>query len=169
MYFCIVAQTIRSPPIFEEVPTQQAVMFTQPAAFYCRAQGYPQPTIQWYIYENVLEGKSGPALVFDATKISDRGFYHCVVTNSEGELVSDPAVLFLTDIQDYVVPVQIKLLNSSLFQGFSSINSTHINFAIELYVSTLQGLYTGYPIETEENSFIIHMITLFGGSVTTAL
>ena len=169
MYFGIVEQNLQSPPIFEEVPTQQAVMFTQPATFHCKAQGYPQPTVQWYKDENVLEGKSGPALVFDATKISDRGFYHCVVTNSEGELTSAPAVLRLTDIRDYIVPVNIAIRNSTLFQGLSSDNSTHINFAIELYVSILRGLYTGNVIESQESNFIIHRITLFGGSVTTAV
>lgn len=169
IFFMYTGDVTLSKPRFIEVPSHQAVKFSQRAVFYCRASGNPQPTIQWYKDGVLLQGRIGPSLEFVHTTTSDRGFYSCVVTNSEGELRSQPAVLFLTDIKDYIVPLKLTIPNVGRFQDVPSGNISEVHDAISVYVAVLEGLLTRTVVDTLEGSFFIHRIGLYGGSTTTAV
>ena len=61
----------------------------------CTSTGIPAPTIQWFKDGIQLPSIliTGQDLVFGETKLTDRGFYHCVAENSVGRVESSRAVL----------------------------------------------------------------------------
>ena len=130
-------------------------MFSERAVFRCRVGGNPKPTIQWY-KDEVQLNRNGPVLEFFEAGLQDRGFYSCVATNTEGQIRSPSAVLRLTDIIDFKVPVVL------------IIDVPQVHTYITAFVSLLQGLNTGNVINGQQ-SFLIHSIGLFGGSVDTSV
>ena len=54
-------------------------------------------------------------LVITEVSLSDRGFYRCSVTNSEGTVTSSPAVLNVQGIYQYLIPVTLPVTASGPF------------------------------------------------------
>jgi len=137
--------------------------------FHCRAEGNPQPTIQWYKDGVLLENKNGITLEYFEAGLGDRGLYSCVATNSEGRISSPLAVLRLTDVIDFRVPIILLIPDEGFFNNVSSADVDMVHNSIAAFVSLLQGLNTGAVVSAGQQSFLIHSIGLLGGSVSTAL
>ena len=57
------------------------------------SRGFPAPQVQWYRNGNPIAGANGAAYFINAVDSSTTGVYEAVVSNSEGTLISYPAVV----------------------------------------------------------------------------
>ncbi|XP_078054972.1 roundabout homolog 1 [Mustelus asterias] len=105
-----------SPPLIVEHPTDLAVCRGEPATLNCRAEGKPQPVIEWYRNgERVETSKDDPqsqrtllphgSLFFYQLNQgrkgkSDEGVYTCVARNHLGYVVSRNASLYVASLRE---------------------------------------------------------------------
>ncbi|XP_062894360.1 roundabout homolog 1 isoform X3 [Mobula hypostoma] len=105
-----------SPPEIVEHPTDLAVFRGEPATLNCRAEGRPQPVIEWYRNgERVETSKDDPqsqrtllphgSLFFYQLNQgrkgkSDEGIYTCVARNHLGYALSKNASLYVASLRD---------------------------------------------------------------------
>ncbi len=61
------------------------------------ADGTAPLTYQWFKDGVPLIGQENAALILNSASLSDSGSYTCQVTNSEGQVLSDPAILTVQD------------------------------------------------------------------------
>ena len=61
--------------------------FQQPLNLTCNSNGNPLPTVTWYKGNKIAFDKE-KTLVIEELDVSDRGYYKCVATNSEGTVES---------------------------------------------------------------------------------
>ena len=145
----------------EEAPvltSEPATVFTSlsgTATFNCLAT---QPSIQLYKNDLPLVEETCPALVVDGVALSDRGFYHCTATNTEGMVVSPFAVLHINGIYQFLVPVLIMAPGSGPFEGLdfaeADLASTMLA-AIREFIIDLNSLANGQAVGPDPNSSVI--------------
>ena len=99
IFVFLAVSTVRFPPEFITEPTSQQVNLFDRVVFTCSATGQPTPTYRWLKDGVVIEGRFNPQLTFDQAQLSDRGFYTCQASNSEGTINSRQALLNI--IGDY--------------------------------------------------------------------
>jgi len=66
------------------------------AEFALECDGWPTPTIQWYHGDAAIPGATSATLHLASISKADAGFYHAVLTNSQGQLRSRDASLSLS-------------------------------------------------------------------------
>ena len=86
------------PPVFIQEPDTVFVLLFEPVLFFCEVSGNPQPTIEWFKDDKLLEDESRQQLVIPQAELDDRGRYYCVATNTEGSIQSKAGVLNLEGI-----------------------------------------------------------------------
>ena len=150
--------TVSYRPTLTEGPVPQQAQLSQRVSFTCIASGSPQPLIRWYKDGTPLQERAGHVLLFEEVALSDRGFYHCTATNARGAVTSDPVLLRLPDVMQYVVPLGHLLPGTEkLRSGFG------LHFDLAELVKDLNGLgQTGLVFEGEAESVFIYFIELFG-------
>lgn len=84
---------INTPPTIQVGPVDNVVNLFDPVRLNCMSTGIPPPTVQWFKDDVLLEGRREQTLNFPETKLTDRGYYRCLAKNSEGEVMSDRALL----------------------------------------------------------------------------
>ena len=98
-----------SPPVIIQGPQTAFVGIYGFVNLTCVASGSPQPTIQWYKDNALLQGEVFPSYVIQSVELNDRGVYHCEATNDLGTVRSQTAVVNILGIQQYVVELLIPL------------------------------------------------------------
>ncbi|XP_053213198.1 uncharacterized protein LOC128396610 [Panonychus citri] len=99
------------PPRIIEHPSDIVVKNNEPAMLYCKADGQPKPTIEWYKDgEKVRPGRprifiSGDGLFFYKVvsgegKDSDTGIYYCIARNQIGKVYSRNATVNVGYLRD---------------------------------------------------------------------
>ncbi|XP_030010684.1 roundabout homolog 1 isoform X2 [Sphaeramia orbicularis] len=104
-----------TPPRIVHHPSDVVVKVGSPATLSCRADGNPQPTIEWLRNGQPLEtaktyGHLQPLVLLEGSLFflsvggkrgqSDEGVYTCVATNSEGKAVSRNASLYIAALKE---------------------------------------------------------------------
>ena len=118
--FSAAATTNTAPMLTTGPETGYAPLFGT-ASFNCVASGSPQPRIQWFRNGSPLDGEMCPVLMVNGVSLSDRGFYHCTATNTQGTVTSPAAALHVNDTRQITVPVLITDEISGPFQGRSAV------------------------------------------------
>ena len=155
----LAGDTIPSKPVFTEVPMDQRSRLSQRLSLSCIASGNTQPRIQWYKDGVQLHERAGNILLFEEVQVSDRGFYHCTATNAVDEVTSDIAIISLTDIVQYVVPLEITIPGTGRFQDLTNASDSVIQSAIMDFVNDLNGLgQTVVIFEDSAESLAIYQI-----------
>ena len=80
-------------PVITSQPVDVTVNEGEVAEFAVVADGNPSPTYQWQRDSLDIPGETGANLSIAAAEFSDAGSYAVVVSNSEGDVTSDAAVL----------------------------------------------------------------------------
>ncbi|XP_012822438.2 roundabout homolog 4 isoform X2 [Xenopus tropicalis] len=104
------------PPRIIEHPSDLFVKKDKPATLYCRAEGNPQPTIEWYrngehvetstddkTQRSYVQLPEGPLFFFSLNQRkgkSDEGIYTCVARNHLGTAFSRNASLYVAALRD---------------------------------------------------------------------
>ena len=156
--------TTPSPPMLTALPENMIVPFLGQASFSCVASGYPQPEIQWFKDGLPINGATSSALVIGEVLLSDRGFYHCTATNSEGSATSPQAVLNLRGIYQFTVPVMVPVSASGPFP-VGEIPSSEVLLNIFSIVGDLNDAIAGSDVGTDPMFVVYSMDTV--GNVTT--
>ena len=120
--FSAAATTNTAPMLTTGPETGYAPLFGI-ASFNCVASGSPQPRIQWFRNGSPLDGEMCPVLMVNGVSLSDRGFYHCTATNTQGTVTSPAAALHVNDTRQITVPVLITKPGSGPFQGLEDLTS----------------------------------------------
>lgn len=89
---CTVEGPLRPPEIVRQPHSVQALLH-QPVNLTCIADGNPAPRYRWWRDGEVMEGLALPFLYIHEARPSDRAFYKCEASNSEGSEVSQEAHL----------------------------------------------------------------------------
>ena len=82
-----------SPPSIIEHPTDVTVCASKSASFTVKATGPGTLSYQWRHNANIIGGATADILDIDPVELADAGDYDCVVTNSGGSVISNPATL----------------------------------------------------------------------------
>lgn len=106
---CDMEATTPTPPVLVTSPQDTVTSIFGQATFNCVASGYPQPNVQWFRDNTPLSGESSSVLIIRDVSLRDRGFYHCLASNTEGTVVSPQAVLNIEGIYQFVVPISLPL------------------------------------------------------------
>ena len=110
-------------------PTSVRVRLFSRANLTCRAIGNPAPDIYWYKNDNAMpEWKNREQITFNQVTLGDRGFYHCLVNNSEGRETSSDALLNIRGIQQLV---------SILCIHFVPTNADIVQYRVDVNLPTL--------------------------------
>ncbi len=80
-----------STPVIVEHPGTVTVDLFEEVVLACRAEGNPQPMLQWYKDGQILSGVSSQSLSISRVEVPDRGAYYCIASNSEGSVQSTTA------------------------------------------------------------------------------
>lgn len=60
----------------------------------CSAEGFPSPVIYWFKNDQpVPDSTNRNYLIFNEVALTDRGYYHCMASNSEGTVESKKALV----------------------------------------------------------------------------
>ena len=113
------AVTILEAPRIERGPQTTFAGIYSSVNLSCVVSGSPQPSVQWFKDNSPLSGQVYPFYFIQSVELDDRGVYHCEGVNSEGSVVSNPAVLNILGIQQYVVELFIPLAGFGV-SSFSS-------------------------------------------------
>ena len=86
--------------------------------------------------------------------IDDRGSYHCTASNTEGAVMSNAALLSLTNIRQYTVPVFTDLA------GFVDPSATiaDIRAALPGFVMQLNSRTAGSPITGDDFNAMLFLL-----------
>jgi len=82
-------------PLIEEQPQSQKVLEGDSVTFTVSAEGTAPLSYQWYKNDIAIEGATEETYTIESVTAEDLGNYKAVVTNTEGEAVSNIAVLSL--------------------------------------------------------------------------
>ena len=150
-------------PQIEEQPKSQAVLNGDTVIFTVRAEGTEPLNYQWYKDEAAIEGATSEAYTIESVTAEDLGNYQVVVTNTEGEAVSDVAVLSLLQPPTIIVnPVSVTVdngtnvvftveaLNADSYQwykdGTAISGATETTYSIDYVKGSDVGTYTAMAI-----------------------
>ncbi|XP_074600204.1 protein sax-3-like [Brevipalpus obovatus] len=108
---CLCFDELFEPPRIVEHPSDLTVRDNQPATLYCKADGKPKPTIEWYKNGEPLKSGQSSSLIISDTlffysvshgdgKNSDSGTYFCVARNEVGVASSNNATLRIAYLRD---------------------------------------------------------------------
>uniref|UniRef100_A0A3B3RM53 Ig-like domain-containing protein n=1 Tax=Paramormyrops kingsleyae TaxID=1676925 RepID=A0A3B3RM53_9TELE len=105
------ARSWETPPRIVHHPSDVVVKVHSPATLSCRAEGFPEPTIEWYrnglpVETDKQDGQSQPVVLPEGSLFflslvpgrrgqSQEGVYTCVARNSAGKAVSRNASLHI--------------------------------------------------------------------------
>ena len=70
----------------------------QPLSLICSSSGSPQPITTWYKNGRIIYNLTD-TLEFSELKLSDRGYYKCVVSNYLGEVESETFIVNISSKQ----------------------------------------------------------------------
>ena len=93
----LVVQPLPTAPKIVSQPASQTVNFLSTAVFAVAADGFPPPSYQWRKGGVAIAGATGVTLTVPVTSSAVAGVYTVVVTNSQGFVASDPAVLTIAN------------------------------------------------------------------------
>jgi hypothetical protein len=88
-----------SPPEILTHPSNQTVVVGATVSFRVMAIGVPEPTYRWRFNQNFISGQTNAILTLTNVATNQSGPYSVVVSNPEGTVTSDPALLTVTPIQ----------------------------------------------------------------------
>ncbi len=150
-------------PQIEEQPKSQAVLGGDSVIFTVSAEGTAPLNYQWYKDESVIEGATSETYTIESVTAEDLGDYKVVVTNTEGEAVSNVAVLSL--LQPPVITVNpvsvtvdngtnvvftVEALNADSYQwykdGTAISGATETTYSIDYVKGSDVGTYTAMAI-----------------------
>ncbi|MBN2189115.1 MAG: immunoglobulin domain-containing protein [Chitinispirillaceae bacterium] len=84
-----------SAPVITTQPESRIVLLDSSVSFSVYAAGNPAPTFQWYKAGAPLSGETDALYTIPAAAFTDSGTYSVAVSNSEGTVTTDPAVLIV--------------------------------------------------------------------------
>ena len=161
---CDMEATTPTPPMVTTSPQSMRVPFSSQASFSCLASGNPQPDIQWFKDGSPISGETGSMLVIARVTLSDRGFYHCTATNTEGSDTSAQAVLNIQGIYQFAVPATIPITATGPFI-VGEIPRDEVIMAISSIVDTLNDGAQNQRVGMNPEFIILNMNRV--GSVIT--
>ena len=163
---CDKEATTPTAPVLTTPPQNLVVSLFGQANFSCVASGYPQPEIQWFKDGHLLSGETSSVLVIGVASLSDRAFYHCSATNSEGATISPLAVLNVQGIYQFTVPVLLPLLipTSGPFVA-GEVPSREVLVAISNLVDGLNNVAAGQDVGDE---LIVYSLKTLGSATTVS-
>lgn len=135
------------------------------ANFSCITSGSPQPDIQWYKDGRPLSGQTSPVLMIREVTLSDRGFYHCSATNTEGTVTSAQAVLNIQGIYQFTVPVRIPIATPGGPFEVGAIPSNEVVGNITDLVDDLNDAVSGSGVGTDPMFIVYSVVSM--SNVTT--
>ncbi len=91
-------------PVITEQSGSLAVCAGAMASFHVTTLGYPAVSYQWRRNGDDIIGAEGPGLVIAMTDMADNGAYDCVISNIVDSVISEPAVLTVTECCDDADP-----------------------------------------------------------------
>ena len=144
-------------------PKSQAVLEGDSVTFTVSAEGTEPLHYQWYKDEITIEGAVSETYTIESVTVEDLGNYQVVVTNTEGEAVSDIAVLSLLQPPVIIVnPVSVTVdngtnvvftveaLNADSYQwykdGTAISGATETTYSIDYVKGSDVGTYTAEAI-----------------------
>ena len=83
-------------PSITQQPMDIAALLGTMVTIAVNASGVPTPSYQWSKDGVSLAGQISSSLVISQVMPSDRGFYQCTASNTEGEVTSDAALLTIS-------------------------------------------------------------------------
>lgn len=149
-----------------QAPQNKQVPLFGRANFSCVTNGYPQPIIQWFKDGQPLLGETSAMFIIEEAFLSDRGFYHCVASNSEGEVVSPRAILNIQGIYQYRIPIRIPVLTS----GPSTVGqspSRDVLLKISNIVGDLSDVVVGTNVGMDP-VFVVYNMNTMGNATTVS-
>ena len=81
------------PPVIIMGPTNKFVDLFVNIELLCISNGHPPPSIDWFKDDELLQDRHMQRLLIQAVDFRNRGFYHCVASNSVGMVKSRKAVV----------------------------------------------------------------------------
>ncbi len=162
---------VEAPQIIFQ-PQSQQVVEGDAVTFVVEAKGSAPLNYQWYKNEVAIEGAISETYTIESVTAEDIGNYQVVVSNTEGEAVSDVAVLSLLQPPTIIVnPVSVTVdngtnvvftveaLNADSYQwykdGMAISGATGTTYSIEYVKGSDVGTYTAMAINragTEKSS-----------------
>ncbi|MFP4015670.1 MAG: immunoglobulin domain-containing protein, partial [Halanaerobiales bacterium] len=85
------------PPYIIEQPVSQAVKMGSDVTFTVSASANPVPDYQWMKDGQGLNGETGDILTLNNVQLADAGEYSVVISNAEGNITSDLALLTVVE------------------------------------------------------------------------
>jgi glucose/arabinose dehydrogenase len=117
-----ISYTGSGAPFISSNPQDILLPVGENASFTVTASGAEPLTFQWQLDGNDIDGANAPTLTISNVQLSDDGnTYQCVVGNNEGSLISDPAVLNVTD-NTRPIPVIASPLEGSTYRAGQTIS-----------------------------------------------
>ena len=150
-------------PQIKEQPKSQVVLEGDTVTFTVKAEGTAPLNYQWYKDNIAIEGATSETYTIESVTAEDLGNYKVVVTNTEGEVVSDVAVLSLLQPPTITVnPVSVTVdngtnvvftveaLNADSYQwykdGTAISGATETTYSIDYVKGSDVGTYTAMAI-----------------------
>lgn len=134
IYYFPVAIVVNTPPKIEQGPQTMFTNIYSSVNLTCVVSGSPQPSIRWFKDNSLLAGQIFPSYFIQSIELNDRGVYHCEATNTEGTVKSEPAVINILGIQQYIIDLFIPLRSF----GVSTFSDQVVETSREL-VTTVSG------------------------------
>jgi sugar lactone lactonase YvrE/ketopantoate hydroxymethyltransferase len=89
---------ITSLPVISSQPVSQSVTVGSSATFSVTAVGVPSPTYQWQFNGMAISGATNSSLTLSSPQLSDAGTYSVIITNSQGSVTSNSAILSVNSV-----------------------------------------------------------------------
>ncbi len=87
---------VLSAPTIQNQPYSQQINYGQPVSFHVYASGNPKPTYQWMKNGVEILGADSSSYTISSVRLSDSGYYKVLLSNSQGNIISDSAHLGIT-------------------------------------------------------------------------
>lgn len=88
------------PPVITQQPVAQSATTLATVTFAAAATGTPAPTFQWLKNGVALSGATNASLSLQSVTTNDAARYSVVATNSAGTVISDEALLSVSEVVD---------------------------------------------------------------------
>jgi hypothetical protein len=90
-----------SIPTIKTQPVNTQIVSGRFGQLFVVADGVPTAEYQWFKDSTLISGQSAASIYFNSIQTSDTGIYTVNVYNSQGSVISDPAVLTIIDSPEY--------------------------------------------------------------------